>query len=735
MTVIRALSIAMRIDNKQLERDLRKSTRAWRRYSRQVGQTIRGMARTASIAGGVIAVGITAGLKNAAQATDEIAKNARSTGLTIREYQRLAHAFDIVGVGAENMLKVFGPLTKALVYSREGLTTYIRAFNRAGLQISDLDDLTTLEIFNRVREGLAGIEDQATRLSTAQELLGRSGKKAGTLLDSAASDLARFGDELELVGGVIEGDAGVIENFNDQITLLKRTFQARFANVLIESLEDATGSALGLTKAIGDAVETMTRSFVGVVKTLYSYREEIALVITAILAWKAATLALALATGIGGLTIALSGMTVAIVKMTAAALASGAVLAGFGAALGALAASPLVVGTALIALISTVYLLWQSWDEAVDSMSKTWGVFVAWIKQGGLKIERVWLTMKLTAYSIADAFFAVFRAVINSIASFTDTFHRAIVSVYLKTLTFISAMMPQLVGLIDILKRSLIAFVKHDLPRVSDGFGDFTKRLEEVIAAEIKLDAQIVKGAGKFAKSLDEMSAAGDKFVEEFTDPIRGLKASPLIATLSLFLGDAYEKLKSFFTDTSNLAVGLPTASGVQLPTSKVTQPILGDDAIQPLLGDIKKSIGVPVVTGISDSVKDAISSGKFADIGTLVFDRLHAVFLEAAIDKFFTRPLGNLFVGLFPGLFSEGFSFHQGGIVPGVAGAEKIAKVQAGELILTKAQQASLMSRLDTGSVTLQVIGDVSRETERAVIRLLPQIAAAVEGDRLART
>ena len=211
MTVIRSLSIAMRIDNKQLERDLRKSTRAWRRYSRQVGQTIRGMARTASIAGGVIAVGITAGLKNAAQATDEIAKNARSTGLTIREYQRLAHAFDIVGIGAENMLKIFGPLTKALVYSREGLTTYIRAFNRAGLQISDLDNLSTLEIFNRVREGLAGIEDQATRLSTAQELLGRSGKKAGTLLDSAASDLARFGDELELVGGVIEGDAGVIE--------------------------------------------------------------------------------------------------------------------------------------------------------------------------------------------------------------------------------------------------------------------------------------------------------------------------------------------------------------------------------------------------------------------------------------------------------------------------------------------------------------------------------------------
>ena len=713
MTVIRSLNIAMRIDNKQLERDLRKAQRAWRKYSRQVNQTIRGMARTAGIAGGLIAVGITAGLKKAAQATDEIAKNARSTGLTIREYQRLAHAFDIVGIGAENMLKVFGPLTKALVYSREGLTTYIRAFNRAGLQISDLDNLSTLEIFNRVREGLAGIEDQATRLSTAQELLGRSGKKAGTLLDSAASDLARFGDELELVGGVIKGDAGVIENFNDQVTLLKRTLEARFANVLIESLEDATGSALGLTNAIGDAVETMTRSFVGVVKTLYHYREEIALVITAILAWKAATLALALATGVGGLTLALSGMTVAIVKMTAAALASGAVLAGFGAALGALAASPLVVGTALIALIGTVYLLWQSWDEAVAVMRGKWNRFVREVKIGGLKIQSIWILIKKAALHTADAIVGAFRVILNTFAFLIEGF---------------------LAGL-DYLTRRNFALIDIALPRFEKTFGVLNDKIAENSAEIATWESTFQSALAASRDGIDKLNVTWDKFSDAFSDPVKRLKASPLIATLSLFLGDAYEKLKSFFTDPTTLTTGLPTASGVKLPTSKVTQPILGDDAIQPLLGDIKKSIGVPVVTGISDSVKDAISSGKFADIGTLVFDRLHAVFLEAAIDKFFTRPLGNLFVGLFPGLFSEGFSFHQGGIVPGVAGAEKIAKVQAGELILTKAQQASLMSRLDTGSVTLQVIGDVSRETERAVIRLLPQIAAAVEGDRLART
>ena len=705
MTVLRALNIAMNVDTKRLDRDLYKARRSWRKYSRQVSSTVRGMARTVSLVSGIVAVGIGAGLRSAAQAADDIAKNARSTNLTVRNYQRLAHAFDIVGIGADNVVKVFATLTKATTFAHEKQITYIRAFERAGIEVNNIVNLTTKELFFRVVEGISQISNKTLQMATMNELLGRKGKVAGTLISLSRQELERFGDELESVGGIINGSLDVVENFNDAMTTLKRTVQARFANVLIESLQLQTGSALGITKTIGDAVEITARKFIGLIKAMVDYRNEIQLVITAILAWKAATLALTLVIGVGGLTLALTSIIVTVTKMVVVVATGGAAMAAFGAALTTMATSPLVVGAALFALAGIVYLLAQSWNEAVEVMRGHWNILVTAVDIGGQEFQRIWIQIKQAAVNTADVIVGVFRVILNTFAFLIEGF---------------------LAGL-DYITRRNFNLIDIALPRFEKTFGVLSDKIAANSAEMLAWENTMQSTLTAAREDTHKLNEAWDKFGDAFTNPVEGLKASPLLASLAFYLGDAYEKLKQL----GNAPPTLPTVAGVRLPTTKMAQDIDDEDVIGPLVTDIKRSIGPGVVVAISSSINDAIATGKFEDIGRLLFDRIHAVFLEALIAKFVTRPLGTFLHGIFPNFFPE--AFHQGGIVPGVSGAERIARVQAGEMILTESQQAHIASRMNSGNVTLQITGDVTRETERAVVRLLPQIAAAVEGNRLA--
>jgi hypothetical protein len=62
--------------------------------------------------------------------------------------------------------------------------------------------------------------------------------------------------------------------------------------------------------------------------------------------------------------------------------------------------------------------------------------------------------------------------------------------------------------------------------------------------------------------------------------------------------------------------------------------------------------------------------------------------------------------ISLYPGLMPEesralyGGSFHTGGIIPGVRGQERLARVLAGEEVLTKSDPRHRENRGDSGTV-----------------------------------
>ena len=100
------------------------------------------------------------------------------------------------------------------------------------------------------------------------------------------------------------------------------------------------------------------------------------------------------------------------------------------------------------------------------------------------------------------------------------------------------------------------------------------------------------------------------------------------------------------------------------------------------------------LVTNFKDAARDAVVSGNFDDFGQAVFRALQASLFDMALDKALDA-FGRTDFGRALGLGK----FHRGGLVGGPTGAEIPVMAQAGELILTQAQQSNVAGQLSGGS------------------------------------
>ena len=258
-TRIAGFHLEIGLRSRQFRREAQRNIRQVRRYSRQLNQSFSSVARVTAIASAAAVAALATLTRAALENGDQIAKAARSATLSAESYQRLAFTFNQVGLGGENVTKTIGALARAVLQARDGLATYVREFDRLGISVSELDNLSLEEIFFRVAEGIGMLDDDTTRLATAMTLLGRAGKDSGTLLQLAADGgLRTYSNRLEQVGGIITGDLARIEEFNDNIDLLATTINARFASGLINVLEQVAPTAEEVNlvvREIGDAFQ------------------------------------------------------------------------------------------------------------------------------------------------------------------------------------------------------------------------------------------------------------------------------------------------------------------------------------------------------------------------------------------------------------------------------------------------------------------------------------------------
>lgn len=192
------------------------------------GSSIKNAGKTIAKAGAAIAgVGGTlfAFANNAAGNADEIDKMSQKLGLSAKAYQEWDYVMQISGTDINSMSTGLKTLTNKFDDAKNGTASSIEMFEKLGLSMEDIKDLSREDLFSTVIYAFQDMEDSAERAALANDLFGRSGQELAPLFNTTADETKRLIGEVNDLGGIMSDDAvkdGAA--FKDSLTALKTAF-------------------------------------------------------------------------------------------------------------------------------------------------------------------------------------------------------------------------------------------------------------------------------------------------------------------------------------------------------------------------------------------------------------------------------------------------------------------------------------------------------------------------------
>jgi tape measure domain-containing protein len=276
--------------------------------------------------------------------------------------------------------------------------------------------------------------------------------------------------------------------------------------------------------------------------------------------------------------------------------------------------------------------------------------------------------------------------------------------------------------------------------------------LRSEIAKHNKEIADLEEGIAK----AREDSLATERFSQEIGDTIAGgimdvFKGNKSIGeviaqTITDTMANSLQKrLASFFEGFINSVLdSLSSKEGgigsfiqeLIMPPSNAQQ-----DEIKDLAANVAGSLGAGSEEGSAEDNAEAVAEQK--SIFKALPEQLSNVFggFKDGIGGIFSNllgGLGNIFSSIgggIGGIFSAigGLFFHNGGLVPDGGGYHKL---NGGEMVLTEAQQTELFAAARGNSMqsssnqvvnNINITGDISRQTKKEIVQMLPTIAGGV--------
>ena len=187
----------------------------------ELADKTKGLSAAAGVAAGSLIAMTVASGKNA----DALLTDARNTGFTVEELQKLQYAADLVDVSYDSMLGSVQKLTK-------GMSSNNKAFETLGISITNADgsmrDAT--DVWYEALEALGGISNETERDAVSMELFGKSAMEMSGIVDDGGKALKELGQEAEDAGIIMGKDA--VEDaskFNDSLDKLKATAVQSFS--------------------------------------------------------------------------------------------------------------------------------------------------------------------------------------------------------------------------------------------------------------------------------------------------------------------------------------------------------------------------------------------------------------------------------------------------------------------------------------------------------------------------
>lgn len=235
--------------------------------------SFKSLERVAKVALGAFSVGaVTAFIKGAAQAADELGKTADRLGVSTESLKTFQIAAQDAGVSVEATTKLLQDSQKRLGEAAAGTGEAAKFIKLLGLSVSDLRALSPEQLFATYSDAINRLANRSDQLAAASALMGKGAVEAFNLIrggskaiDDAGAFVERFGLALSRV------DVRQIEQANDALSRLQQVSSAagqRIAAGLAPAVEFLAGRLLEATGNTKD-LQAASELFSSVVITAY----------------------------------------------------------------------------------------------------------------------------------------------------------------------------------------------------------------------------------------------------------------------------------------------------------------------------------------------------------------------------------------------------------------------------------------------------------------------------------
>lgn len=209
-------------------------------------------------------------------AADEIGDNASKVYLSAEAYQEWAYACEILAVDTNQLQKAFVKVNALLGDIANGDIDLVNdKLALVVLTAEDLAGLNTEQAFDKLRNALALVGDEAKRTAVANEIFGdKLGAELTQVLSATTEQINELKDTARELGIVSNEDAEIAGAFTDKISDLKQAFSSLkfelakgFLPVLDTVISKVTHSVIPAIKKWIDAwnaLSSSTKEFIGI---------------------------------------------------------------------------------------------------------------------------------------------------------------------------------------------------------------------------------------------------------------------------------------------------------------------------------------------------------------------------------------------------------------------------------------------------------------------------------------
>jgi hypothetical protein len=739
MASIASLDIAVGANSATLKKDLDKANKQTKKFAKQQKKHFDGIGdsvKAAIAAIGAIAAGAQIG--EAFNVSAEMKMNADAAGIAFDAYQKLKFGLEQAGISRDAFQAGMMTLNTHMLEAARGTEGSIEALQQVGLTLGDLQKMSGEERFVAVLKGLERIKDKSIRAALAMELL--DGEFGGKLIDTKA--LKSAGETVSLIS---ERGAEAAKTFQKGISTIATSATAGLVNALAP-----VGAALAPAFTAISKFSVDNPSMAGAIVGIGALGTAFTL-----LSWPVA----AIVGAVGAATLAFGHWDVigkSVNKFLVDEL--GVSLADI---------SSYMSGTFAPVLTVVGNLFATTWDVSKKILKVLWDVVTLDFKSAANGMKDAFA---LVIQFFKDNFGAMFRNIVTNMkaqltwafeataTAFANFFKGAVTLALKPLINFYNELSAKVSGLVDLGTLSLPSGLQTndipDRPAWTNGptnIGEVRPGLSDqdiIDAATTAINKATLPG------SLAETPTTSVPTIPTTSIGGGGSGASGSSAATAAAAADAAQKTADTFIESikGSFVTALKTGDWkgfldsvldrfttrwLESFTDGLFDGLFGDFSFDTIFDDFGKNV--------SDGLSGALggkNGGMFGDIfgqfGSLIKNGLGSIF----------NGIGGLFGGGggLGGLFSGGggsgllssigglfMGFSEGGLVPKTPysklGVDSVpAMLTPGEVVVPVDEVESFGKGNGAQQVfNITITGDISRQTERKINEMLPEIANGV--------